>query len=161
MTHHSARIGGRPEHRDWIWDPERPCIPPEVDPTAYIQPFVTVDAGCEGPTRIGARTLLLAKVHVGHDAQIGADCELAPGAVVCGHAKLGDRVRVGVNASILPFVTVGEGARIGAGAVVTKNVPAGETWVGNPARPISVEALHSAVADGELTVNGARRLAAL
>jgi len=43
---------------------------------------------------------------------------------------------IGAGAVILPGVTIGEGAMIGAGAVVTKSVPDGETWVGNPARPI-------------------------
>jgi len=33
----------------------------------------------------------------------------------------------------LPGVIIGEGALIGAGSVVTKNVPDGEVWVGNPA----------------------------
>lgn len=41
---------------------------------------------------------------------------------------------IGANATILPGVTIGVGAMIGAGSVVTKNVPAGETWVGNPAK---------------------------
>jgi len=41
---------------------------------------------------------------------------------------------IGANATILPGITIGEGATIGAGSVVTKNVPAGETWVGNPAK---------------------------
>ena len=41
---------------------------------------------------------------------------------------------VGANATILGGVTIGEGAVIGAGSVVTKDVPAGETWYGNPAR---------------------------
>jgi hypothetical protein len=97
---------------------------------------VTVDAGTERPTHIGDRTWLMKHVHVGHDALIGADCELAPGAVICGHAEIGNGVKIGVNASILPYRKIGDGARIGAGAVVTKDVPAGETWVGNPARPL-------------------------
>ena len=42
---------------------------------------------------------------------------------------------IGANATILGGVTIGENAMIGAGSVVTKNVPAGELWVGNPARP--------------------------
>ena len=31
-------------------------------------------------------------------------------------------------------VTIGKGAMIGAGSVVTKSIPAGEVWEGNPAR---------------------------
>lgn len=46
---------------------------------------------------------------------------------------------VGANATILPGVIIGEGALVGAGAVVTKNVAAGVTVIGNPARPITVK----------------------
>ena len=41
---------------------------------------------------------------------------------------------IGANATILCGITIGENAMIGAGSVVTKDVPAGEVWVGNPAR---------------------------
>ena len=41
---------------------------------------------------------------------------------------------VGAGSTLLPGITIGEYAMIGAGSVVTKNVPAGEIWVGNPAR---------------------------
>lgn len=40
---------------------------------------------------------------------------------------------IGANATILPGVSIGEYALIGAGAVVTKDVPAGATVIGNPA----------------------------
>lgn len=109
---------------------------PVIAETARVEALCTVDSGMFQPTRIGSRSWLMKRVHVGHDAVIGQDCELAPGVVVCGHAELGNRVRVGVNASILPFKQIGDGARIGAGAVVTKDVPPNETWVGNPARPL-------------------------
>ena len=41
---------------------------------------------------------------------------------------------VGAGSTVLPGLTIGEKAMIGAGSVVTKDVPAGELWVGNPAR---------------------------
>ena len=40
---------------------------------------------------------------------------------------------IGANTTILCGVTIGEKAMIGAGSVVTKDVPDGELWVGNPA----------------------------
>ncbi|WP_027727317.1 acyltransferase [Treponema sp. C6A8] len=41
---------------------------------------------------------------------------------------------IGANATILCGITIGENAMIGAGSVVTKNVPDGELWAGNPAK---------------------------
>lgn len=40
---------------------------------------------------------------------------------------------VGSSVTILCGVTVGTGSVIGAGSVVTKDIPAGEIWAGNPA----------------------------
>jgi maltose O-acetyltransferase len=47
---------------------------------------------------------------------------------------IGKNVWIGGGAIILPGVTIGDDAVIGAGSVVTRNVPAGATVVGNPAR---------------------------
>ena len=41
---------------------------------------------------------------------------------------------IGAGSVILPGLTIGEGSMIGAGSVVTKDVPPGELWVGNPAK---------------------------
>lgn len=49
---------------------------------------------------------------------------------------VGDEVTIGAHAVIVGPVRIGPGATIGAGAIVTKDVPAGETWAGNPARRI-------------------------
>ncbi|MGC3976985.1 MAG: DapH/DapD/GlmU-related protein [Paludibacteraceae bacterium] len=41
---------------------------------------------------------------------------------------------IGAASVILGGVTIGENAMIGAGSVVTKDIPANELWVGNPAK---------------------------
>lgn len=41
---------------------------------------------------------------------------------------------IGAGTTILCGIEIGENAMIGAGSVVTKNVPAGELWMGNPAK---------------------------
>ena len=43
-----------------------------------------VHAGCERHTIVGARTLIMAGAHAGHDAQIGVECNIAPNAVIGG-----------------------------------------------------------------------------
>jgi UDP-2-acetamido-3-amino-2,3-dideoxy-glucuronate N-acetyltransferase len=46
---------------------------------------------------------------------------------------------IGSGATILGGVRIGAGATVGAGAVVTKDVAAGATVVGNPARPLPAQ----------------------
>lgn len=48
--------------------------------------------------------------------------------------RIGRNVWIGGGAIVLPGVTIGDDAIIGAGSVVTRDVPAGGTAVGNPAR---------------------------
>ena len=52
--------------------------------------------------------------------------------------KVGKGASIGANATILPGILIGNDAMIGAGSVVTKDVPAGEVWFGNPASFIRV-----------------------
>ncbi len=133
--HRFASIGDVPEHRDF--DKEKGRYYPNIGLGTRINAFVTVDAGTTRATAIGENVLLMAHVHVGHDSIVGDGCEIAAGTVLAGWVELGQNVRVGVNACFRPRVKVGDGARIGAGAVVVNDVPAGETWVGCPAREIS------------------------
>ena len=41
---------------------------------------------------------------------------------------------IGAGSTILPGIEIGENAMVGAGSVVTKSIPAGEIWIGNPAK---------------------------
>lgn len=130
--HPLASVGGAPESRGLsIGDA---YYMPVIHPTVLVHAFCTIDGGLEQPTRIGANSFLMARVHVGHDCQIGSDCEFGAGVVLCGHVQIGNGARLGGNTWVKPRVKIGELAVIGGGSVVVKDVPAGETWVGNPAR---------------------------
>jgi maltose O-acetyltransferase len=50
--------------------------------------------------------------------------------------RIGANVWIGGGALIMPGVSIGDNAIVGAGSVVTRNVAAGTTVAGNPARPI-------------------------
>lgn len=108
----------------------------QINDDVEVFPFANIDAGFLDDTIVGARTKIDHHVHVGHNAIIGEDTLLCAGAIIGGHANVGDGCFIGINASIKPRVTIGHAAIIGMGAVVLEDVPAGETWAGNPARKI-------------------------
>lgn len=78
-------------------------------------------------------------VVIGETAEIGDDCIIFHGVTLGGvkfdpvkrHPTLKNRVLVGAGAKILGPITLFDGCRVGANAVVTKDVPAGMTYVGN------------------------------
>ncbi|NOC82644.1 sugar O-acetyltransferase [Ruegeria atlantica] len=101
---------------------------------------VFFNAGCvvldTAPVMIGNDTMLGPAVQI-YCAEHAKDPALrARGLEVAHPVRIGENVWIGGAAIIMPGVTIGDNAIIGAGSVVTKDVPAGETVVGNPARPI-------------------------
>lgn len=81
-------------------------------------------------------------VVIGETTKIGTDCVLFHQVTLGGvsmskgkrHPSLGDRVMVGAGAKVLGPIHVGSDARIAANAVVVRDVPAGCSAIGVPAR---------------------------
>ncbi len=48
--------------------------------------------------------------------------------------RVKNNAAIGSNATIIGGVTIGSSSIVGAGSVVTKDIPAGEIWAGNPAK---------------------------
>ncbi|MCB0888341.1 MAG: hypothetical protein KDB38_02935 [Nocardioidaceae bacterium] len=76
---------------------------------------------------------MMAGSHVGHDAILGEGVHLAPNVVVGGVVEIGDHSHIGLGAVILPHKKIGRNCIIGAGSVVTRDIPDGQVWAGNPA----------------------------
>jgi bifunctional UDP-N-acetylglucosamine pyrophosphorylase/glucosamine-1-phosphate N-acetyltransferase len=108
---------------------------------SYIESSVHIGTSAEVKnSRLGRGTKMGHFSYMG-DATLGADVNIGAGAITCnfdGVSKhetiIGKDAFIGSDTMLVAPVVIGDGAATGAGAVVTKDVPAGSTVVGVPAR---------------------------
>lgn len=82
---------------------------------------------------------------IGETAEIGNDVTIYHGVTLGGvswnggkrHPTLEDNVVIGAGAQVLGPITIGKGGKVGSNSVVVKDLPAGATAVGIPARIVN------------------------
>ncbi|WP_375291174.1 acetyltransferase [Qipengyuania sp.] len=92
--------------------------------------------------RIGAFFHANIYSYIAHDCIIGDYVTFAPGVHCNGNVHIEDHAYIGTGAILKQGrpdkpLRIGRGAVVGMGAVVTKDVAAGQTVIGNPARPMA------------------------
>ena len=101
------------------------CNNSAIPESTNIWQFCVVFPGA----RIGENCNICSHCLIENDVVIGNNVTVKCGVQIWDGIELEDGVMVGANTTF-----TGENAMIGAGSVVTKSVPAGEIWVGNPAK---------------------------
>jgi sugar O-acyltransferase (sialic acid O-acetyltransferase NeuD family) len=117
-----------------------------ISPETEIGRNVMIGSACNffGPVSIGDGCYIGPSVTVSHDTSIGKYCLLSVGTVVGARVDVGNEVFIGTASTLLPTgfgelarLQVSDGATIGAGALVIRNVAAGATVVGRPAKELN------------------------
>jgi UDP-3-O-[3-hydroxymyristoyl] glucosamine N-acyltransferase len=96
----------------------------------------TIDRGANRDTVIGQGTKIDNQVQIGHNVVIGRHCVIVAHAGVSGSTVLEDYVVLAGKVGLSGHLRIGRGAQVAGGSNVADDIPAGERWVGTPAKPI-------------------------
>lgn len=105
-----------------------------IEDDVELFPYVNVDRGAIGETRIKKGTKIDHYAHIGHNCIIGEHCIVTAGTVFCGGSKIGNQSWVGVGSILKEKVSVGDDVTIGLGSVVLKNFDSNKIIAGVPAK---------------------------
>jgi len=96
--------------------------------------FVSSNAIINPLSEIGRYAVVNSGAIIEHECIVQDGAHIAPGAVLAGNVRVGRNSFIGANSVVRQGISIGNDVVVGAGSVVVKDIPDGETWVGNPAK---------------------------
>ena len=93
-----------------------------------------IQAGFLRDTRIGSNCRIGPLTWIGNGVEVGEGTLIGQGVIIAGSVSIGRNCRIWGNATLREGLRIGHNVTIGMGSVVTKDVPDGAKFFGNPAR---------------------------
>ncbi|MFP4017395.1 MAG: UDP-3-O-(3-hydroxymyristoyl)glucosamine N-acyltransferase [Halanaerobiales bacterium] len=110
-----------------------------IEDDVEIGANVTVDRGTSGPTVIGQGTKIDNLVQIAHNVNIGPECLIIAQVGIAGSAELGKRVTLAGKTGVVGHIKIDDHVTIASNSIVTKPIPAGVFYSGNPAQDHKAE----------------------
>ena len=105
-----------------------------IEDDVEIGANVTVDRGTNGKTIIGKGTKIDNLAQIAHNVEIGKNCLIVAQVGIAGSTELEDNVTLAGQVGIVDHKKIAKNSTVAAKSLVTKDIPSGNFYSGNPAQ---------------------------
>lgn len=137
LLHAGAVIGSdgygfEPTAKGWVKVPQ--CGTVVIQDDVELGANVSIDRARFGATRIGNGVKIDNLVHIAHNVVVEDHALLVAQVGIAGSTSVGPWAILGGKVGLAGHLQIGARARVGGGSAVFTDVPAGQDFIGNPAR---------------------------
>ncbi|WP_273130286.1 acetyltransferase [Bacillus weihaiensis] len=119
-------------------------VPNIIDETAIISKYANLSRGVfvgknaviNAGSFIHKGAIINTSVIIEHDCLVDEFSHIAPGTVLCGDVKIGNRTHIGANSVIKQQTSIGENTIIGMGSTVLTDIGNNTIAYGNPCKEV-------------------------
>jgi sugar O-acyltransferase (sialic acid O-acetyltransferase NeuD family) len=120
------------------------ATPTLIHPSAIVSKHAKIDDACvvmagaviNAFSKVGQGCIVNSNAVVEHDCNLKSFVHICPNSAVAGGTIIGERTWVGIGTNVRQMINIGADVLIGAGSVVVRDISAGQTVVGVPAKAL-------------------------